>query len=537
MLGLLLAGLGLTLLVARGRSYQVDEIEHVHVAYHLQSGRVLYRDFWEGHHPLLYTLLTPWVDPEKPEESFLRSRLVMAGVLAATVAASALVALCLAGPWAAGTTATLMVIHSTFVERGIEVRPDCVLACLTMLALAVDASWPWSWSKRLVQGLLVGLGLVATQKGVFLAIGFGLFWLWTGWRRRRWSDVLAPLAGGAVPLAAMLMLFWGWGILDEYLRYCVVDAGAHATRVTAEPAAFGPLPFLMQEGRRNPVFVVGALFGLVFWTSRAVGRSSTRRGLPILAAVVGWAALASLWLNPFPFPYLHVTVIPPLACLAGAGLVQWLHFRSRRLMPALLAALLVLAASTSAPRLVEKAVQSNLRQIELLGLISAVTDPDDTVFDLVGLYFRPDAYPVFTMTGVMMNRYRNGVFPRMIPALIENEAVAAMLNYRTRWLPEQEGRFLAEHFVHYHDNLFIQGTVVELGPNESRTFRVLKTKSFQFEGQGELLVDGVPFRKGVLERGVKELGSGAQAIKGRLVLGVPAPPRPESPKPLYVNFD
>jgi hypothetical protein len=525
------------LLGARARSYQVDEVEHIHVAYHLQSGRVLYRDFWEGHHPLIYTLLNPWVDPEKPEESFLRSRLVMTGVLAVTVTASARVAFCLAGPWAAGATATLMVIHSTFVERGIEVRPDGLLACLTMLALAVGGLWPWSWSKRLVQGFLVGLGLVATQKGVFLAVGFGLFWLWTGWQRRRWSDVLVPLAGGAIPLAAMLMLFWGLGILDDYLRYCVVAAGAHAARVTAEPAAFGPLPFLMQEGRRNPVFVAGALFGLVFWTGRAMGQSSSRRGLPMLNTVVGWAALASLWLNPFPFPYLHVTVIPPLACLAGAGLVQWLHFRCRRLMPVLLAAFLVLAASISAPRLVEKTAQSKLRQMKLLGMISLVADPDDAVFDLVGLYFRPDAYPVFTMTGVMMNRYRNGVFPRMIPALIENEAVAAMLNYRTRSLPAQESRFLTDHFIHYDDNLFVQGTAVELDPNERRTFRVLKSKPFRFEGKGKLFVDGLLFREGVLERGVRELKAGAQAIEGRLMLDVPAPPHPEPPKPLYVNFD
>src|SRR5207253_10387294 len=71
----------LAVAIAWNRSYQVDEVEHIHAAYNIRDGRVLYRDFWQSHSPLLYVLLTPVIDVNDPVASYHARRLVSLCVL------------------------------------------------------------------------------------------------------------------------------------------------------------------------------------------------------------------------------------------------------------------------------------------------------------------------------------------------------------------------------------------------------------------------------------------------------------------------
>jgi hypothetical protein len=533
----LAGGLTLAVLLARGRSYQVDEVEHVHVAFKLHRGERLYADFWEGHNPLLYAVLYPLADLQDPEGSFERGRLVALGALLATVAASAWCAGRLAGGAAGTLAAGLLLLHSTFLERGIEVRPDGCLALATVLALAVELA-PWSELRRhCLQAVLMSAAFLFTQKAVFACVGFGLLWLWSAARRRRLALAAVPLALWLVPVVLLGVVLWWQDSWRPYLEYNVVRQVTNVTRQASHHASFGAWRHLVIEGRRNLFFWVAALGGLT-WLLRS--RDPAGRQARTFTAILALLGLLSLGVNPFPFPYFHVTFLPLLAIAAGSGLASWgarrdtVGMRSRLWV----ASCLILAALTSTPRLVAKAVPGKAYQLQVLRDIHRATGEQDAVFDLAGLHARPDPYPIWVMTRPMMLRYRAGEFPPMIPAWRERELVAVIENYRIGWLPRPEAAFLDEHLVYYGSNIHLLGTEIGgLEPGEELRFEALKDARFRFEGPGTLQVDGASFAAGFLAKGWHVLSTETGISAGRLILDAPPPTDFRPPRELFEPFD
>jgi hypothetical protein len=127
-----------------------------------------------------------------------------------------------------------------------------------------------------------------------------------------------------------------------------------------------------------------------------------------------------------------------------------------------------------------------------------------------------------------------------VPELRDRGTVAFVYNYRVGWLRGEEQKFLHERFAHYAGNLFLLGR--ELGglpAGVDVSFDVLRTKPFRYDGPaGALLVDGQPFARGELERGVHLLRLAHPVGDARLILDVPEPRPPRvPPSPLYVHFD
>jgi hypothetical protein len=532
LIGLLLAA-RLVASVSWNRDFQVDEVEHIHSAYNWADGRRIYADFWEGHNPLLYLLLRPVVDAERPISTYRSARAVMLAFLAGTVLLAGFAAARLAGSAAAGILAAgLLLVHSTYVERGIEVRPDGALAFCTAGALAAGLLRRSALERALVQAAFLSAGFLFTQKAVFHCTAFGCLWLWQAWRERRPALVALPVGLWTLPVAAAALVLAATDSLAAYLQYNVANQLQVVGRTALSEHAFAPWSFLRQEGLRNLFFMVASAAALPFAALRA-------RELGF-AAFLCAVLLAYLWVNPGPYPYLHVGVLPAFAVLAAAAIGRTLLAAATPLAAGAMVALcLALAASTSVPRLVAKTVPANGIQLATLAEIGRITAPDDRVFDLAGLYLRPDAYPIFVMTGIMMGRYRAGGFPPIAPALDANQTVAAILNYRIGWLPEPDARFLREHFVHYGGNILVLGTRLDgLQPGESRPFRVLKTAPFRQQGSGSLRVDGQPFSRGILERGAHVLSSDDGIASGKLILDTPEPhPTGAPPRDLFLGFD
>ncbi|MEM9490437.1 MAG: hypothetical protein AAGC55_14920, partial [Myxococcota bacterium] len=73
-IALVLAALAIAAAISHNRALQVDEFEHVKVAYNMRTGLVPYTDFHQGHHLLLHSLLLPVIDVADPIASFGRAR-------------------------------------------------------------------------------------------------------------------------------------------------------------------------------------------------------------------------------------------------------------------------------------------------------------------------------------------------------------------------------------------------------------------------------------------------------------------------------
>lgn len=561
---LLVCGLALLSAVSCHRAFQVDEVEHIHAAYHVRSGRALYAEVWQVHMPLLYGLLAPVVDVDDPRASYQRSRGLVLAMWLATALLAARCATRIAGrlgasgvapdPALAGAlTAGLLLWHTTFVERGMEVRPDGLLALCVTAALWLELDGRGRASRTLLAGTLLGLGLLATQKAVFATAVFGGLWLWRACRRRRCGPLLVPAAGWAVPVAVALAWIAAVGGLEAFWRDVLVGAAAAAGRVE-ERLAFSPVGFLVQEGRRNLCFSVLALVGLASFLTTMLRRPTRDLGPPdhrdaiALPAMLALTLLGTLWLQPFPWPYVHVGMLPPLAIVGAAAVSRALGrlpVDRRRLAWPLAALLVCLQVATAAPRLLAKAspergAAGQQQQLALLEEVQRVTAADDPVFDLAGLYFRPDGYPAYALSGDLYRLYRAGGLPPMVPALRERGNVAFVYNYRVGWLRGEERTFLHEHYAHYTGNLFLHGRELSGLPADIDVpFEVLRTKRFRYDGPvSALLVDGQPFTSGELARGVHVLRLRRPLTGARLILDVPGPrPQRLPPATLFLHFD
>ncbi len=395
-----------------------------------------------------------------------------------------------------------------------------------------------------MEALLLSTAFLFTSKAAFVCFAFGCLWLVSAMRERSPALVLWPMAAWTAPLALAGGIMAWLGNLRDFLRINVFGAASIAARTVPTAQAFGPWPFIRHESSRNLLFVALALAGLAYGAAAWWPRS--RRGDRALGftAFLGAALVASLWLNPFPFPYLHVTALPTLAVL-GAVVVARLATARGQIVGRLagLAAvvgLVGLGLVLASPRLLEVATRSQEDQLETLLRIQRLTEPGDPVFDMVGFYFRPDGDYAYLMTGSTFSRYMAGALPQIPEELRRTETVAVIFNYRTTWLGSRDRRFLADHFVQYDRNVFLVGIALSsLGPGDEKRFEALRGKRFRYDGDGRIAVDGKPFDQGFLARGWHTIRRLEGTGPARLILAtpdpIPWPPRP--PRRLFVNFD
>ncbi|MBK7950853.1 MAG: hypothetical protein IPK00_19360 [Deltaproteobacteria bacterium] len=538
----LLAALGLAFSLAWHRAYQVDEVESVHAAYAIATGKLIYRDFWQGHHPLLYGLLAPILPVDEPVAAFRIARVVGFALLLATVALSGWLTRRLGG--CAWLAMMLLLLQSTFVERGMEVRPDTLMTPLLLLALVVGTFEDTPRLRRnALQGLLLGLAFLATQKAAIAAFAFGCVWLGQAISARSPRLVLVPSLVWLMPFAGMLGVLAALGGLEAFLEYNLFHPGESLRgQGAAASARFSALGPLVVEGSRNLAFVLAAVTSLVLLGIRFL-RGEHRRVWPTAWLAVVW--LAGLFVMPFPYPYSQVGGLPPLAVAIAVALpigIERFAARPRRLSAIRAVALLlvVLATATALPRLLRELGRTNTPQHHLLERVHALTDESDRVLDLAGLYFRADAYPIYVMTGAHFARYQRGDYPALAPWLREHGLDLFVVNYRMKWLTGADREFLQTNFVRVEPNVFLSGRDLDgLAIGETRQLEVTRAGLYRFDGEGVLLVDGEPFVEGSLPRGLHALTSPTAIARGRLVSSrAPAyDAAPMTDVPVFYGFD
>jgi hypothetical protein len=372
-----------------------------------------------------------------------------------------------------------------------------------------------------------------------------VWWLIRAWRDRRPAP-LTPALGVAALLGLAAVAMQGLGLLGEYLRSTWLSP-FQAIGGAEVWTPFRPTGFLLREGARNLPFVAAAVLG-VLATLMLFRRGDAGDRRLLFPALLAIGAVASLWLQPFPWPYVHVGMLPAVAVAGAAGTMQALRRATRPVTGrewSAVAAMLLLAGLGAAPRLLEKASadpgpQGRARQVALLDEVQRATGPEDPVFDMVGLYFRPDGYPAYALSGDLVGLLRRGGLPPLLDELRARGVVALVVNYRVDWLEGEERDFFAYRFVHRTDNLFVLGAELAGAPRETDLqWEALAERPFRWEGEpGALTVDGRTFERGTLARGLHTLRLRAGTTEGRLVLDAPpllAEPRPTAP--LYPQFD
>ena len=323
----------------------------------------------------------------------------------------------------------------------------------------------------------------------------------------------AWLAGAAAAGVACLALFWHFGVLAQLLDNMVT-----LTQGARSNSTFYPFNTLSRLLFQTPLLVAAAIAALLAAALIVLRKpKAALQGDDLVPeAFLVSVALVALFINPTPFPYNLVCVVPFAFLLAYRLVQQALPTASGN------RSLLVLAASIFAfshivPFLyatLRHLDWTNWRQMRLIETAEAMTDPiTDPVYDAAGLVLtRQSIDRTWYLHSLNVKQLYNGKQTSLAAMLATNPAAVLMPNYRFDWLAESDWQFIRANYLPLADDFWVLGTRLPAGGGEFRTrhpgrYQVVTVG----EGHGampKLTLDGTPVTSNVVT-----LSVGAHTVK------------------------
>lgn len=387
---------------------------------------------------------------------------------------------------------------------------------------------------RAVPGAYFWMGLIAAglQLSLFKAFAYwiplalaALAFPHRAFRRPRILLILQWVAGGAASFALYRLLRAAWRIEEPV--FPVFSSSLEIARTTNR---FSPWPTLARIPVETPLLLVGALgaLGFAVWlfVRKGWGDQKARTSYATAALLAG--SIGVLFVNPTPFPYNLLLVVPPAVIAASAAyrekLLALLQGGRQRGLFALLAAVQLAAFGFQARSLLEA---GNGRQEELMDLAERLTDPKrDTVFDLAGLVPTRDriGYTWF----VNLTNFRPF---QQDSALTGNPAPVVIPNYRVGYLSKAQQEFLARNYRALANDFLVLGADLPAGGGTWICRHPGRYALAAEGGRGSFRVDGTPLEAGVYAFARGEHQIEAEAGNAPFLFWV----GPPSPKPVRIG--
>jgi hypothetical protein len=434
----------------RVREFDPDEFAHLHGAWSISQGLLPYRDYFEHHTPGLTLLLAPFftlfnvetqVDDAIAFLFFARRCMWLASAL---IVVSFFV---LAGLWrgrGVACVATVLLANTpVFVGKTTDVRPDVLstlslvvaLAC-TMAVLRADVPGRGRGCGVFIAGILLGAGILCTQKLVVVLPGFAVAILWRTGVPSPFSSrarlLSVHLCGVAVPLLMAVVYFWLHDGLRAFWTYNVVWNATWRHR-------FWPFEFPLTIAASDPLLVGAAGAGFV-QVLRQLSRGQGAEGTDALLVFTLPVAYLQYYLVFFPFAALFAA-----SFLVGAIEARW-HPRAQ---DRTLALLLLAASLYPLAQLAGTFSATNTAQLTAIRYVHANTRPDDTVFDEYSGFgvFRPHAWFFWFLHGEVRAMLEEEDYARVLDDMrcgrMRPALVAVTSNIRDR---SPEWRALLERY-------------------------------------------------------------------------------------------
>lgn len=315
-LALLLLHVGGRLVGSQVRYFDPDEFQHLHAAYRMHQGDVIYRDFFEHHAPLYYHAIAPlFALTSDPWD--------LAHLVRLTSWLSLALGLLLLYRWGArlggravGVLTVLMIAVEAFNTKStIEIRPDAMQYPAVLLGAGWFVHSLQTGRQRYAAGagVMLAVALLCTPRTLFAGVGVFSLWVWamaTAQHQRRLA-VTSGLVLGLAMLAALGVAFAAFaaeGSLAGFLRYNFAFNLGYGTKIW-------PWEYLRRTLWSNPgLWMLGAA-GLFSWC-----RHERRQRLdPWRAAVIilFLNGLIGAFFVPNPVAQYWLNTTPWLALLAG----------------------------------------------------------------------------------------------------------------------------------------------------------------------------------------------------------------------------
>lgn len=465
----LIGGLGglvwFSLHLAGKRIFQVDECQNVYVAKILATGqtKTAYANLSLVQFPLA------WVahGGTRSIDLFAAARFLMLGIFWVNVL---LIALATGEKLFSRRGLIALVAAATLAplwDYGFEIRHDNLLLTGVLLTWCIVRVRPAGTQSYVFAGAIAAtLQFVAFKAFVYtLPISLAILTCPPpGHRAQRWKLALAWVAGALAMFFTFRLAYGAAGLWDLYL--------ADFRRISGDSTGgnrFAPWDTLSRLLGQTPLLLV-----LVMAASVALATGVGNRGKAALSwdsslpeALLLAVALAALLINPAPYPYNLLHLVPYAFLFAfryASGLAKELDAR-----PALLTLVgAILVFTHLAPFAVATCRHldwPNTRQQDLMRLAEDVTDSEeDPVYDGVGMVpTRPRIHYWWYLHSLNIQSFVKGPGPRVRDMLAARPAAVFIPNYRTDWLPEEDHAFIRERYVSVADDFWVLGKVLPAG--------------------------------------------------------------------------
>jgi hypothetical protein len=402
-------------------------------------------------------------------------------------------------------------------DYGLEVRHDNVL--LTALLLAWSAARPLQErAKRSLfcVGFIAAVAQFIAYKAFAYLLPVALFALVAAWIEDRPSLFRAPvaLAAGA---AAGTGLSVGIHLL-EGTWWLYMSSFAALAKSAAEVERTSPAFTLMRALQEAPLLVLAGAAAVMAGAVQLVRRRGFSRDSVVPECALLAAASAALLVNPTPYPYNLVLVVPQVAILVLRFFPRSIELWTRGgVWKPALACLIVAHFLTWMYPTLRHLQMPNGRQFLLMTTAEAMTDPKvHAVFDGSGLVptRRPPGFH-WLLHGFSIPFFRNGTFGRIHEQLAEGRTPVIIPSYRTGWLPTEDRRFISEHYMPLAGDFWVAGKLL-VEPGTVRWECIVPGRYFVVADPPEsaVRIDGQPAAAGpvTFSRGEHTIDSAAQRM-------------------------
>lgn len=363
------------------RDYDPDEIEHLHTAWKLVQGQVIYVDFFQHHHPFFDYMIAAVVGIYGDTvESIFASRYVMLLLTAGILAVTYLLSLRIFGNAEIGVLS--LIVTSTVVSfymKSIEIRPDVpqVLAGLMSIYFLFVYYDKKSLRSLIASAVFLAVSYLILQKSVVLIVAIGALLLFDLYKKRiGYRHVALYAAVFLISVSPYYIYLVLSGTLEQYfvMNWLVNYYLAQS---------IGRLQSLVAISRENTITCVFYLIGLItMFRSAKGGRFAA---LSILLTLLPIILFKNIWRQ-----YLMLS-IPPIAIIASYAI--YTSFNSR------LVRLVVIIGVIYFPMtfmhnygLFKMDREAQSEQLAKIEYVLSITDEDDKVYDgdVVFNVFRDD---------------------------------------------------------------------------------------------------------------------------------------------------
>jgi len=152
----------------------MDEMEHLHVAWLISQGKVLYRNIWQNHTPPIFLLLSPFVGRLPHNGSVCDFARISSVILTLSAWGLAVMLAMKVHRPSRGLVPVMLLLMAGCLTPGrfILLRPDPIADLCTMGAIVL-LLWPLDLKRVFLSGALLGLSIAFTPKHlVFLPLFF-----------------------------------------------------------------------------------------------------------------------------------------------------------------------------------------------------------------------------------------------------------------------------------------------------------------------------------------------------------------------------